>query len=149
MHFPLPRLARANGGSGALARRIGAAKRPSGKAIDVFAFGVLMNSVWLREAPYRGGEFASARALVVAVVTEGARPRVAGARHYPRKFLDLVRRCWATAPEKRPGMEEVLHALEEIQASRELRKFGRETRAWGVRNRESSFFEQANHRIEN
>lgn len=81
-------------------------KRYTEKA-DVFSFGVILWELATRKPPYYGidGQVVSQR-----VVKEGLRPKISE-KEAPGPFLDLMKRCWAEDPERRPKFEEIIREL--------------------------------------
>ncbi len=84
------------------------------KAGDVYAFGVMLNEVFLREIPWEGYDQATVKAQVLA----GQRPEsTSPSLVLPTGLRPLVTACWAAAPTARPPMAQVLDSLLALQQS--------------------------------
>jgi serine/threonine protein kinase len=81
----------------------------TGKA-DIYAFGILMNELFTRRKPYQPAEGQQLRApaLLQAVLDAGTRPSTLGC---PSAVRTIIEACWASAPDTRPSVPEVLRML--------------------------------------
>ncbi|KAG2436230.1 hypothetical protein HXX76_006541 [Chlamydomonas incerta] len=80
------------------------------KAVDVYAYGVLLFELFTGERAWEG----MPRALLPArVALEGWRPVFPP--HTPRGFRELAERCWHPDPAKRPQFEEILTTLRTLR----------------------------------
>jgi hypothetical protein len=84
---------------------------------DVFAFGVTMWEMFVRQRP-RGGPFAHlpTERILDAAIMAGARPPSARENlleGLPDDLVDLMRRCWDGERDRRPSMRRVARALRE------------------------------------
>ena len=82
--------------------------KPFGNAVDVFAFGVLLNEIWKREVPWDGYSPLDIREKVIS----GERPPTP--RTMPFSCESLVKNMWHATPAMRPSFAEVLPQLESI-----------------------------------
>jgi len=85
-------------------------KSYDGRAVDVYAFGLVL---WEMCALERAFDGYSERRIMTKVVQKGERPRIPS-RLWPKPLQNLLRRCWAAEAEDRPTMAEVVGKLEEI-----------------------------------
>ena len=82
--------------------------KPFGNAVDVFAFGVLLNEIWAREVPWDGYQPLDIREKV----TAGERPPTP--RTMPYACEALVKRLWHATPALRPTFAEALPQLQSV-----------------------------------
>ena len=82
--------------------------KPNSSAVDVFAFGVLLNELWAREVPWDGYQPWDIREKV----TSGARPPTP--RTMPVTCEALLKKLWHASADRRPTFAEALPALEGI-----------------------------------
>ena len=80
--------------------------KPFNKSVDVYAFGILLNELFVSEIPFVGLDIPRIRERVV----NGERPYVATYR-IPPAALRLAEHCWHQAPSSRPDMGEVVDEL--------------------------------------
>lgn len=69
--------------------------------VDVYAFGVLLNEMLARKAPFCGADPARISERVVA----GQRPELAG--RAPTALLDMIKSCWQADPVRRPDFASI------------------------------------------
>eukprot|EP00511_Aplanochytrium_stocchinoi_P003716 CAMPEP_0204842030 /NCGR_PEP_ID=MMETSP1346-20131115/44363_1 /ASSEMBLY_ACC=CAM_ASM_000771 /TAXON_ID=215587 /ORGANISM="Aplanochytrium stocchinoi, Strain GSBS06" /LENGTH=560 /DNA_ID=CAMNT_0051980547 /DNA_START=506 /DNA_END=2188 /DNA_ORIENTATION=+ len=98
------------------------------KAADIYGFAITMSEILTGIAPYAGAEKESPdchtvldasyseQALIVAITKDHLRPNLVGCgeQGVPMELLSLIRKCWNSDPQARPGAEEVLENLETI-----------------------------------
>ncbi|KAK8843302.1 hypothetical protein M9Y10_025157 [Tritrichomonas musculus] len=73
------------------------------KSSDVFAFSIVVYEILTSQFPYR---FKGTHQLAKYVV-EGGRPDI-NSNEIPDCFIDLMRKCWDSDPEKRPTFDEIV-----------------------------------------
>jgi predicted outer membrane repeat protein len=83
-----------------------------GEAADVYAFGIIMNALWTKQAPYVDvlHHFKSVQDLIQQVV-RGLRPGMPEHLNCPQALAALIERCWHADPKFRPTFSEVLDML--------------------------------------
>ncbi|KAG2499639.1 hypothetical protein HYH03_002578 [Edaphochlamys debaryana] len=80
------------------------------KAVDVYAFGILLFELFTGERAWEG----MPRALLPArVALEGWRPVFPP--HTPPDYKALVERCWHADPQRRPSFEEIMASLRSMR----------------------------------
>uniref|UniRef100_A0A7S0VEY4 Protein kinase domain-containing protein n=1 Tax=Polytomella parva TaxID=51329 RepID=A0A7S0VEY4_9CHLO len=82
--------------------------KPYNEKVDVYAFGVLLNEMLGREAPFLGLDVPSIRSRVLA----GGRPDVP--LSCPRPFQEMIQLCWDEDSKKRPTFVQLLDSLKAI-----------------------------------
>lgn len=82
--------------------------KPNSSAVDVFAFGVLLNEMWAREVPWDGYMPFDIRDKV----TAGERPPTPSTMPYACEAL--VKKLWHKSASLRPTFDEAIPALEAI-----------------------------------
>lgn len=82
--------------------------KPFSAAVDVFAFGVLLNEMWAREVPWDGYQPLDIKQKV----EKGERPPIA--RTMPYACEGLVKKLWHGTPALRPSMADALVALDGV-----------------------------------
>jgi len=75
---------------------------------DIYSFGMIMWQTAARKQPFAGRNFMG----VSLDVLEGKRPQLPV--ECPEAFAKLVKKCWHAKQEKRPTMEEVLVAINQL-----------------------------------
>ena len=75
---------------------------------DVFSFGIILWEIATRQPPHYGID---GQAVSEKVVNEGLRPKITE-KEAPGPFLNLMKRCWADDPDKRPFFGEIIKELE-------------------------------------
>jgi serine/threonine protein kinase len=79
----------------------------NGEAIDVYAFGIILNAMWREKEPFDYGKFGTLIALVQQVA-KGMRPPIPeGEEACPMMLRRLMTRCWDPDPRKRPSFKEI------------------------------------------
>jgi serine/threonine protein kinase len=87
-------------------------------AVDIYAFGIIMNALWRRGSPYRERDFTGVLHLLRAVI-EGLRPTISA--DCPRHMAALMKDCWCDDPASRISAQEVARRLEdEMMKSQDL-----------------------------
>jgi serine/threonine protein kinase len=74
-------------------------------AVDIYAFGIVLNAMWRRARPYEKG------VALYEYVKSGGRPEIPA--DCPAWLGDLMERCWAQRPSDRPLAGEVQRVLTE------------------------------------
>jgi serine/threonine protein kinase len=86
--------------------------KPYGRAVDVFAFGVVLSELFTGRMPWAGYRPTDIREAVV----KGERPPLEGAvvEGTPAGVLDLIAQCWAQDATLRPAMADVAARLQRL-----------------------------------
>jgi len=79
---------------------------PFSKAVDVYAFGVVLWELFARKVPFMGWRPADIKEQVLA----GDRPPIPKFE-WPEMVVSLIRRCWDQDPDKRPPITAVVEEL--------------------------------------
>lgn len=83
--------------------------KPFNRAVDVYAFGILLHEIFTGDVPFDGCDFYDVRRRVCA----GDRPRVP-TLDVPEEIQDMMVQCWDMRPERRPDFSEVLAVLHKL-----------------------------------
>ncbi|KAL3629234.1 hypothetical protein CASFOL_026456 [Castilleja foliolosa] len=86
---------------------------PYNRKCDVYSFGICLWEIYCCDMPYPNLSFSE---MTSAVVHKNLRPEIP--RCCPSSLANIMKRCWDTNSEKRPGMEEVVSMLEAIDTSK-------------------------------
>ncbi|GBB99368.1 hypothetical protein RclHR1_00350024 [Rhizophagus clarus] len=85
------------------------------KSSDIYSLGVVMwelsNSATLKRQQRHKGPFHDQPYdinLATEIVTKGKRPNIAASPDIPECWLDLMKKCWASKPEDRPNIEDIM-----------------------------------------
>jgi serine/threonine protein kinase len=82
-----------------------------GAAIDVYAFGIMLNCLWRRCSPYDERRYHGAMHLL-RCVEEGHRPQDPATKlGCPAFYIDVMHKCWAPKPSDRISAEEAFVLL--------------------------------------
>jgi len=85
-----------------------------GPAVDVYAFGIILNEMFSRRVPYADDRYgADLPNLLPLIVNSGRRPSIPA--RCPTDMKNLMVRCWDANPDNRPTFTVVLATLKEIQ----------------------------------
>mmetsp|Transcript_16240 Transcript_16240/g.33375 ORF Transcript_16240/g.33375 Transcript_16240/m.33375 type:complete len:1289 (+) Transcript_16240:43-3909(+) len=76
-----------------------------GKPVDVYSYGILLWTLWTQKLPYSDLRVKNPFQLMVKV-TSGFRPSLPS--EMPKVLADLMQRCWAGNPKKRPTFDEII-----------------------------------------
>jgi len=76
-----------------------------GKPVDVYSYGILLWTLWTQKLPYSDLRVKNPFQLMVKV-TSGFRPSVPN--EMPKVLADLMQKCWAGNPKKRPTFDEII-----------------------------------------
>eukprot|EP00026_Physarum_polycephalum_P002017 Phypoly_transcript_02021.p1 GENE.Phypoly_transcript_02021~~Phypoly_transcript_02021.p1 ORF type:complete len:983 (+),score=101.44 Phypoly_transcript_02021:356-2950(+) len=74
---------------------------------DVYSFGILMWELVARKDPFEDME---AIQVALGVLHDGLRPPIPDTT--PKKYAELMQKCWAQDPDKRPDFHEILDTLQ-------------------------------------
>lgn len=83
--------------------------RPYTKAVDVWAFGVLLHEMITKTQPFLGLEVRD----ITQRILGGGRPELDAAR-VPACLVPVITGCWETDPGRRPTFEQLGRALREL-----------------------------------
>ena len=83
--------------------------KPFSRAVDVYAFGILLHEIFSGEVPFDGCDFYDVRTRV----GRGDRPRVP-TLDVPDAIQTMMVDCWHARPERRPEMADVHATLQEL-----------------------------------
>lgn len=81
-------------------------RAPYGYAVDVYAYGVMLNEMFALQRPYDGNQV---EWVMSAVLSTNLRPQLASSM--PPIAAMLAQRCWATEPNNRPRFPEVVQEV--------------------------------------
>mmetsp|Transcript_19477 Transcript_19477/g.58856 ORF Transcript_19477/g.58856 Transcript_19477/m.58856 type:complete len:1008 (+) Transcript_19477:234-3257(+) len=87
-----------------------ARREGSSKSSDVYSFSMLMYELITHQVPFAAW---SAELAAAVVAQNGARPALPAGT--PAPLVDLMRRCWASDPLKRPSFRKVLQLLARVR----------------------------------
>lgn len=79
------------------------------KSSDVFSFGLTLNEMMTRKIPFHDLPNLEVSTVIVA----GMRPEIP--EYTPPDFADLIRKCWAQEPDKRPSFVQIVEELKMMQ----------------------------------
>ena len=79
---------------------------PSTKAMDVYAFGIIMNELMSEEFPYNNIPHDE---ILMRRICQGLRPKIS--EDTPKLLTDLIMKCWDANPEIRPTVRELYQIL--------------------------------------
>jgi mitogen-activated protein kinase kinase kinase 7 len=79
-------------------------------AVDIYAFGIILNAMWRRARPYDRSKLSTPAALRQKVKSGSLRPKIP--EDCPEWLGSLMERCWAHGPSDRPSALKVSEALE-------------------------------------
>eukprot|EP00798_Chlamydomonas_sp_ICE-L_P022805 gene22805-29970_t len=82
--------------------------KPYNEKVDVYAFGIMLNELFAKEAPFSG---MGGAAEIKSTVLSGGRPELA--LTMPRAVTDIVTKCWSQDAPSRPSMEKLLDLLKD------------------------------------
>lgn len=82
--------------------------KPYSPAADVYSYGIILWEILTQKTPFEG----MANFKILKRVTEGEGPDIPA--DCPNDYKSLMKDCWLKDAKMRPGMSEVLEALEEI-----------------------------------
>lgn len=77
---------------------------------DVFAFAVVLCEMIAGSPPFQGVD---GRVVAEKVVNDGARPTIPASCQRP--YINLIEKCWATIPKKRPSFPQIIQILDSIK----------------------------------
>ena len=85
---------------------------------DVFSFGVLLNELLDRKAPYSGSYY-SPQQIARAVVEQNMRPKVYSNDNSrdSKRLVKLTEKCWVADPNVRPSFAEIINEMDAIMLS--------------------------------
>lgn len=85
---------------------------------DVFSFGVLLNELLDRKAPYSGSYY-SPQQIARAVVEQNMRPKVYSNDNSrdSKRLVKLTEKCWVADPNVRPSFAEIINEMDAIMPS--------------------------------
>jgi hypothetical protein len=85
---------------------------------DVFSFGVLLNELLDRKAPYSGSYY-SPQQIARAVVEQNMRPKVYSNDNSrdSKRLAKLTEKCWVADPNVRPSFAEIINEMDAIMPS--------------------------------
>jgi mitogen-activated protein kinase kinase kinase 7 len=78
-------------------------------AVDIYAFGIILNAMWRRARPYSKIDFDSPLTFLQDVKSGNLRPKIP--EDCPEWLGSLMEKCWAQEPRERPSALEVSKAL--------------------------------------
>ncbi|KAM7407440.1 hypothetical protein PAMA_003254 [Pampus argenteus] len=88
---------------------------PVSETCDTFSYGVVLWEMLTREIPFKGLE-----GLQVAWLVVEKNERLTIPSGCPASFAELMRKCWAPEPKKRPIFKEILYTLESMSNDTQL-----------------------------
>jgi serine/threonine protein kinase len=91
----------------------------SGEAVDVYAFGIILNAMWRERDPFESGQFGSIINMVQQVA-KGARPLIPRDGTCPMQLRFLMERCWDPEPQRRPSFAEIHSAIRNMKPGEEI-----------------------------
>jgi len=88
---------------------------------DVYSFGILLNELLDRKAPYSGSYY-SPQQIAQAVVDQNMRPKVYSNDNSKdsKRLVQLAEKCWDKDPNARPTFAEILNEMDVVMPSLEV-----------------------------
>jgi serine/threonine protein kinase len=87
------------------------------KAIDVYSYGIVMWEIAAQQLPWadldRLKRYVDTNKLLQ-LLLDGKRPEVGA--DWPAPYVEMMTRCWATDPNRRPDFKETANALQTLLA---------------------------------
>ncbi|KAF1881082.1 hypothetical protein Lal_00023115 [Lupinus albus] len=87
-------------------------KKPYGRKVDVYSFGLMLWEMVTGTVPYKG---MTPLQVAFAVSDKNSRPEIPS--NCPYVFRDLIQKCWDMKPEKRPEFWQIVQVLEKFDQS--------------------------------
>lgn len=76
------------------------------KKYDVYSFGMILYEIMTKEYPFKGLDFSQ---VCYKILNQRARPKLN--KFVPKKFKEIIKKCWDEDPNKRPSFDQIVYEL--------------------------------------